>query len=158
MKRYRYFGLIFGRVNVTVSLDDVAFGNDLGDHAAAWAGVNAPRNRAWVQGGVEIEAGDKGPFAYIEVGRDGRQESLVRFPFHYGEPLKVKLRRRPAGWVVTVEGVSLTRVSPPVRIGKGATVDATLETYGDVRAAATIDGKPVRAPGGYRGVWRSPRH
>lgn len=140
MNVYRYFGLIFGRVTVTVSLDSADLGDDLDDHAAVWAGINASRNRAWVQGGVEIEQGDPHPFAYVEVGLFGRQASLRRFPHEFGKPIVVKLRRTRDGWVAAIPPLRTV----PVRIGKGGTIDAMLETYGLVDAFATINGKTVR--------------
>jgi hypothetical protein len=97
---YRYFGLVFGRLTLRVSLDSAELA-DPADHAAVWVGCNADANRAWVQAGVLIERDVAGtptePSLYIEVGPPGPHYSMERWPWTFGQPVQVRLRRKGAG-------------------------------------------------------------
>jgi hypothetical protein len=153
---YRYFGLLFGRLTVKVRLDSAAFASkSSGDHVAVWAGVNAPRNEAWVQGGVLMESFDASPSAYIEVTPppgSGDYE-LRQWPLGFGVGVTVRLRRRHGVWRVTVtydhevtpgSVESTTKGSREVRIARSATIDATLEILGSASATAHIGRKLAR--------------
>ncbi len=102
MTLYRYFGLKFGHLTERVAINAAVLVPS-GAHVAVWAGINGPRNSAWVQGGIEQMGWQDKPHIYIEVGRNGRQTSFKDIEIDYGKVAVVKLRRYRNFWRVTVK-------------------------------------------------------
>ena len=139
---YKYFGLKFGRMSATVSLDRSFLGTP-DSHTAVWLGVNDYHNKAWVQGGVEDQGMNIAPQAYIEVGKNGNQAQFIHWPVQLGEKVKVKLRRVGKIWTVTVKIRGTKIHSRSVHI-IDPTVDSMLEIQGKAKATAHIDRRQVR--------------
>ena len=113
-----------------------------GDHAAAWSGVSDPQGLTWAQGGVERSYGDRTPYAYVETGRFGVTQSFRRWPVAFGAPLRVTLRHRLGAWTAVITAPGFRASSASVVILTPGRM-STLETLGDVLAAATLGGVVV---------------
>jgi hypothetical protein len=141
LSRYRYFGLLFGRLNLRLSLDS-AWIRSVDGHAAVWLGASSHDARDWIQAGIEFSHGDATPSLYVEIGRDGGQEGFYRRPWELGKPATVKLRRlRSGSWTVKVEDLRPSAAPLPSH----PSVLATLETYGRASASARIGRRRVRS-------------
>ena len=135
---YRYFGLLVGKVKAVLALMSVTLAPS--SHAAVWLGASSPNAHTWVQAGVEQTYGDQQPYAYIEIGRRGRQVSLREWPAGLNTHVHVRLVHRGARWRVLILGHRSRFVYVP-----HATTVTTLETHGDtpVSVVAYIDGRLV---------------
>lgn len=136
---YRYFGVLIGKVKAVVALVSVIL-LPTHSHAAVWLGASSPNAHRWVQAGIEQQTGDAHPYAYIEIGRQGRQVSLWEWPVSPSDHLRVRLFHRGSRWRVVIGGHSSRFVYVP-----HASTITTLETQGDLPVAvvAYIDGRLV---------------
>lgn len=88
-------------------------------HVAVWMGVSTRDAHAWLQAGIE-RTGKQRPAEYIEVGKHGRQISLLTWPTRLGHRARIRLAHRGSLWRITIDGHSsrwtlaaLTATSPP---------------------------------------------
>lgn len=137
---YHYFGLILGKAKAVLALVSVCCMTH-GAHAAVWLGASSPNSRTWVQAGIEQEADDAHPYAYIEIGKHGVQVSLDEWPARLGERLHVRLFHHGARWRVRIGRHRSRWVHVP-----HAQEITALETLGDgFPVVAFIDGHLVHA-------------
>jgi hypothetical protein len=78
-----------------------------GSHVAVWLGAN-DRLRDWIQGGIEIEWGNRHPFVYLETGHAGKQTRLLRTATRFGTVSTFRLYVIGQYWQVVTNG----RLSP----------------------------------------------
>jgi hypothetical protein len=122
MMAHHYYGIIFGKMKVTLALLHASLALT-GSQASVWLGASNHSATRWVQAGIEIQSGNHHPFVYIEVERNGRT-SLRRWSVPWSHVSRVHLHRFGDWWQVTIGGHS----SPWVRVPDAKSI-ATLETY-----------------------------
>jgi hypothetical protein len=145
----RYFGLSAGHIRATVRIDSATLTEST---AVVWAGVNAPRNRTWVQGGVLLDSETSKPAAYTEVkyydnDSDDPDIALSIWPMHrWGESVKVTLLHAQMFWRTKISWGDETRISPRVRVSspsKIAVMELIANHNGRARVIAHIDRRQI---------------
>lgn len=96
MQPYSYSPSVKATI-ATVQLHDVTVREG---HVAVWVGVHD--GIAWVQAGVEEEAGDTAPWVYVETRTRGHVHRFTRL--YQADTATVEVVHRPAGWSVRVNG------------------------------------------------------
>lgn len=137
---YAYWVAKYGLSVAKISLV-AAVAPEAADHVAVWLGVGGPEK--WLQAGVEYEHENNGPRVYVESFEQGKPYKLRTKRVNWGEKVTVRLFFRNGVWHVAVD----RQLHPgwTIDLPKDSISRTLLETLGNSRGTATVNGKVIRS-------------